>query len=78
LRARGAAGFVRTAYIYLLGRSADPESLALHSGMLDEGRLAPLQLMEMIAETKEYRARPRELAAPNAPGFPFVEATNAR
>jgi hypothetical protein len=77
LRARGPAAFVRTTYMYLLGRSADPESLELDAGLLEQGRLAPLQLMELIADTKEYRARPRELAAPNAPGFPFVEADDA-
>jgi hypothetical protein len=77
LRSRGAAVFVRTAYIYMLGRSADLESLAIHTEMVAKGSLTPLRLLEVIAETTEYRAGLRELAAPNAPGFPFVEATNA-
>ena len=77
VRSKGASGFVRTAYVYLLGRHADPESLALHAEMLRKGKLAPLQLLEMITETAEFRGRPRELAAPNAPGFPFVEPTDA-
>jgi len=77
VRARGANAFVRAAYIYMLGRRADPETLAIHSEMLRKGSLTPFRLLEMIAETAEFRARPRALAAPNAPGFPFVEAANA-
>ena len=76
VRSRGAAAFVRTAYVYMLGRQADPEALALHAEMLSTGMLAPFRLLEMIADSKEFSARPRTLAAPNAPGFPFVEATN--
>jgi len=78
VRAKSASDFVRVAYMYMLGRAADPETLALHAEMLAKGKLAPLRLLQMISETTEFRARPRELAAPNAPGFPFVEATHAR
>lgn len=78
VRSKSASAFVRMAYIYMLGRPADPETLALHAEMLAKGQLAPLRLLRMIAETREFRARPRELAAPNAPGFPFVEAMHAR
>jgi hypothetical protein len=78
VRTKGVNAFVRAAYIYALGRLADPESLAIHGDMMRNGRLAPFRLLKMIADTKEFRSRPRELAAPNAPGFPFIEAAHAR
>lgn len=78
IRARGVEAFVRTAYVYLLGRAADVEGVALHGHMIEEKTLSPYGLLELLSETQEFRARPRLLAAPKAPAFPFVGAADVR
>jgi len=77
IRTKGASGFVRAASMYVLGRHAGRESLALDAEMLRKGKVTAIQLLEMLTETAEYRVRPTKLAAPNAPGFPFVEPAYA-
>jgi len=76
LRARGVEAFVRVAYVYLLGRSADVEGLALHAGMIAANTLTPYGLLELLSETQEFRARPRLLAAPKSQAFPFIGAAD--
>jgi hypothetical protein len=78
VRARGVDAFVRAAYVYLLGRAVDPENRTLHTAMLRNGAMSPRQLIEWLADTEEFAATAKTLAAPNTPGFPFVEATHAR
>lgn len=68
---RGTADFVRTAHGYVLGRSPDGASLALHEGLLHMGALTPFVLLVVLAKTAEFRAEPRLLPSPSDPGFVF-------
>ena len=77
VRSRGAAAFVATAYVYTLGRVADAEAVALYGKMLRERSLTPFGLIELLADGKEFKFRPRQPAAPIAPSFPFVEGGDA-
>jgi hypothetical protein len=67
----GAEAYVRAAYIYLLGRSADASGLKAYRRHLQAGNSTPYELLRAIADSEEYRSRPRRHCAPTAAGFPF-------
>ena len=69
---RGLAAFIRTAYVYALGRGPEPEAVALYDRMFQRGALNPYGLIELLTETSEFRTAPRKMAAPHAPAFPFA------
>jgi hypothetical protein len=71
LAARGAEEFVRTAYVYLLGRTADKPGLKAYRNFLQSTGISPFALLKAIADSEEYRSRPRRHASPTMPGFPF-------
>jgi hypothetical protein len=77
MRSHGAAAFIATAYVYTLGRPADAEGLALYRKMLRERSLTPWGLIELLGDSKEFKSRPHQLAAPIAPAFPFVGGGDA-
>jgi hypothetical protein len=71
IKARGVDAFVRAAYVYVLGRSADAEGLALYGKLIRQALLSPYVMLRTLAESSEFRSRPRSLVAPNMLGFPF-------
>jgi hypothetical protein len=71
IKARGVNAFVRAAYVYVLGRPVDEAGLARYGGMIRKATLMAVELLAILADSEEYRARPRSLAAPNTPSFPF-------
>jgi hypothetical protein len=73
VRTNGLSAFVRGAYLYVLDRRADPETLALNLALLVRGALTPLGLLQMLADGPEFRSEPRRLTGPKAPEFPFSE-----
>ena len=77
MRSHGAAAFIATAYVYILGRPADAEDVALYGKMLQERSLTPWGLIEFLGDGQDFKSRPRQLAAPIAPAFPFVEGGDA-
>ena len=77
IRARELNAFIRVAFIYMLGRPADPEGVVIYAKMIEEGALFPFELLELLADSGEYKSDPRPLAAPNSPAFPFFEVRNA-
>jgi Domain of unknown function (DUF4214) len=70
--AQGAEAFVRAAYIYVLGRSVDPTGLKHYVRLMRGGALSPLRLLKALAESDEFRSRPRLLCVPNSSAFPFI------
>lgn len=68
---RGVEDFVRTVYAYTLGRSADVTGMTLYGGMIRQGEISPLKLLEILFDSDEFRSQPRLLSAPTSPGFPF-------
>jgi hypothetical protein len=68
---RGVGEFVRGAYVYVLGRPVDQTALASYGRMLRTGAITPFGLLSVLADSDEFRARPRQLASPNATGFVF-------
>lgn len=77
IQANGARAFVRAAYLYLLDRRADPETLALNLALLERGALTPFGLIELLADSAEFRSEPRRMAGPKAPEFPFTGPSHA-
>jgi hypothetical protein len=71
IAARGAEAFVRTAYVYLLGRTADKPGLNAYARLLRSTGISAFALLKTIADSEEYRSRPRRHTAPTMPGFPF-------
>ena len=71
VHSHGAAAFIATAYVYTLGRSADAEGVALYGKMLRERSLTPFGLIELLADSKEFRSRPRQLGGAYRPGVPI-------
>jgi hypothetical protein len=67
----GPEGFVRAAYIYILGRFADAAATAAYGTQLCDGTLAPYDLLKILYESAEFQSDPRLLAAPPDPGFAF-------
>ncbi len=78
LQSVGARAFTRLAYLYVLNRTADPESLALNAALLERAALTPLRLLELLADSAEAHLEPRRFASPKAPDFPFVGAAHVR
>ncbi|PWS37446.1 hypothetical protein DFH01_11470 [Falsiroseomonas bella] len=68
---RGVGEFVRAAYVYVLGRPVDAPGLASYGRMLRTGAITPFGLLSVLADSDEFRSRPRQLASPNATGFVF-------
>ncbi len=71
IKARGVEAFVRAGYIYVLGRPADLTGLQIYGRMIRKHSITPFSLLQTLFESDEFRARPRQLAAPNTAGFPF-------
>jgi len=78
LAANGPETFVAACFLYLLERPADREGSAIHTRLLTEKTLGPFELMEMMSECKEFKSRPRKLASPKAPAFPFFGGARVR
>jgi hypothetical protein len=72
IKLHGVDMFVRTAYVYVLGRPADSDGLALYGKLIRRGMVTPFAMLETLASSTEFRSRPRSLGAPNTAGFPFV------
>jgi hypothetical protein len=72
IKTRGVDAFVRTAYVYVLGRPADAEGLALYGKLIRRTSISPFTMMQTLASSTEFHSRPRSLVAPNMVGFPFV------
>jgi hypothetical protein len=68
---RGVGEFVRAAYVYVLGRPVDTAALAAYGRMLRTGAITPFGLLSVLADSDEFRSRPRQLSSPNATGFVF-------
>jgi hypothetical protein len=64
--------FVRAAYVYVLGRPADPSGIVTYVRMLGSGELAPFDFLSALCDSDEFRAVPRVLIAPTEPGFIFA------
>jgi hypothetical protein len=71
IEARGAEAFVRAAYRYLLSRPVDANGLTSSMKHLRARMLSPFGLMQTIADSEEYRSRPRPHCAPIMAAFPF-------
>lgn len=67
----GVDGFVRTAYVYLLNRPADASGLKSYRNHLRARNVTPYELLIAMADSEEYRSRPRLHSAPNTAAFPF-------
>ncbi len=73
IKTHGIDAFVRAAYLYLLGRPADLSGLRSYGKHLRAKNVTPHGLLLAIANSDEYRARPRQHCAPNVAAFPFQE-----
>ncbi|SHI73264.1 hypothetical protein SAMN02745194_00971 [Roseomonas rosea] len=73
---RGITEFIRTAYLYVLGRPADEDGIRSYAPLLGIGALTPFGLLAVLAASEEFRSRPRSLTAPNTPGFVFAAETD--
>ena len=71
IKTRGVDAFVRTAYVYVLGRIIDAEGLALYGRLIRQRLLTPHTMMRTLASSDEFRSKPRSLIAPTMGGFPF-------
>jgi hypothetical protein len=71
VRQRGVEAFVRTAYVYVLGRPADAAGRTQYGRLLRGGGLSPYNLLRTLYDSDEFRSRPRLLSAPNVAAFPF-------
>lgn len=71
IEANGSESFVRAVYVYLLGRPADTAGLKAYETHLRSKRVNPFELLLTIADSDEYRSRPRYHWAPTEPAFPF-------
>jgi hypothetical protein len=67
----GVDEFIRAAYVYILGRRADAACTALYMPRLQDGSLAPYELLKTLYDSDEFRSVPRQLIAPPEPGFLF-------
>jgi hypothetical protein len=71
IEVRGVQVFVRAVYRYLLSRPADRNGLSSGVKHLRTGVLSPFGLVQTIADSEEYRSRPRHHCAPTMLAFPF-------
>jgi hypothetical protein len=67
----GLDAFIRATYVYVLGRPVDPSGLSLYGRLIRKSSLSPFALLRVLADSDEYRSRPRLLSPPTAPGFPY-------
>jgi hypothetical protein len=72
IRRQGVESFLSTAYAYVLGRPADANGIALYTRHIRHATLGPVGILEALANSEEFRASSRLLAAPNSPSFPFA------
>jgi hypothetical protein len=72
IESAGMEVFIRAAYIYALGRPADPSGLKTYSRMIAEAELTPFGLLQALCDSDEFRAVARILIAPTEPGFIFT------
>lgn len=71
IKRHGVDGFVRTAYVYVLGRAADVSGRTQYGRLLRQGAMTPFSLLLTLSESDEFRSRPRLLSSPNRASFPF-------
>ena len=71
LHTKGVEDFIRAAYVYILGRPADREGIGLYGKLLRQAGLTPFNLLRTLADSDEFRSRPRQLIVPTMAGFPF-------
>jgi hypothetical protein len=67
----GLPAFIRAAYGYVLGRPADPTGFASYEKLMRRGALTPFGLLALLADSGEFRSRPRMLPSPVQPAFVF-------
>lgn len=67
----GAEAFVQTAYVYILGHSADKDGAAAYTNLIRQSLIEPIDLLKILSDSDIYRARRHMLSAPGTPGFPF-------
>lgn len=72
IRAEGIEAFIRTAYLYVLGRRVDEAGKIDYGRRLRLGSITPFAMLVALSESDEFRSRPRRLAAPHSTAFPFV------
>lgn len=72
IKRRGVEEFVRTAYLYVLGRPADVTGMDAYVKSIREGTLSAVQVIEGLADSDEFRRASRGLTAPCDRGFPFI------
>ncbi|NGM21811.1 hypothetical protein G3576_17440 [Roseomonas stagni] len=70
----GLPAFIRAAYGYVLGRPADPVGFASYEKLMRRGALTPFGLLAILADSGEFRSRPRLLPSPVQPAFVFATA----
>jgi hypothetical protein len=63
--------FIRTAFIYILGRPVDASSMVFWLNGLQGKSTSPYELLLSLHGSEEFRSAPRLLIAPSEPGFPF-------
>jgi len=68
----GAAEFVRTACLYMLGKPAEEARRTGWEKLLRAGSITPFGLLALLAVTEEARHESRLLASPADPGFIFA------
>ncbi len=69
---KGTDCFVRTAYLYVLGRSANEQELAQYETQLRLATITPVGILEALSVCDKPQANRGSLAAPNARAFPFA------
>ncbi len=68
----GLSAFIRAAYGYVLGRPADPVGFASYEKLMRRGALTPFGLLSILADSGEFRSRPRLLPSPVQSAFIFA------
>ncbi|WP_203074101.1 hypothetical protein [Falsiroseomonas ponticola] len=74
---QGLSAFIRAAYGYVLGRPADPVGFASYEKLMRRGALTPFGLLAILADSGEFRSRPRLLPSPVQPAFVFATTLDA-
>ena len=71
IRQHGVEDFIGAAFLYMLQRPVDYPALDAYTNLIRQGLLEPLNLLRELADSAEYRTKPRALVAPCHPSFPF-------
>ncbi|WP_093565602.1 DUF4214 domain-containing protein [Methylobacterium sp. 174MFSha1.1] len=71
VRSEGEESFVAAAYVYILGRPADAGGLKSYSSRLREKKVTSYDLLRALANSNEFKSKPRLLSSPASSGFPF-------